>query len=64
MPSQLIAGALEHFTCFLRTGSGQAAHRAALLLERLARDPDVDSEVRRQGSALAETLDRLMLGKC
>jgi hypothetical protein len=56
MPAQLIAGVLEHFACYLQTGSVQAAQRAVLLLERLALDPDVDGDVREHGRALAETL--------
>lgn len=56
MPAQLIAGVLEHFACYLQTGSLQAAHRAVLLLERLALDPDVDGAVREHGRTLAETI--------
>lgn len=53
MPAQLIAALLEHFSCYLQTGSAKAAQRAALLLERLARDPEVDERVRE----LAETME-------
>ncbi len=58
MPTQLIAGVLEHFACYLQTGSVQAAHRAVLLLERLALDPDVDEGVREHGEELAEAIHR------
>lgn len=57
MPAQLIAGALKHFACYVQTGSVQAAHRAVLLLERLALDPDVDEGVREHGRELAETIE-------
>jgi hypothetical protein len=56
MPAQLIAGVLEYFACYLRTGSEQAARRVVLLLDRLALDPDVDAGVRAQGRELAETI--------
>ncbi|OGA60825.1 MAG: hypothetical protein A3G81_23905 [Betaproteobacteria bacterium RIFCSPLOWO2_12_FULL_65_14] len=49
----MIAAVLEHFTCYLQTGSAKAARRAVLLLERLALDPDVDERVRE----LAETME-------
>jgi hypothetical protein len=55
--AQLIAGVLEHFACYLKTGSKQAAHRAVLLLERLALDPDADAGVREYGQELAETIE-------
>lgn len=60
MPAQLIAGVFEHFACYLRTGSVQAVHRAALLLERLAREPDADDGVREQGRELAEAIHRML----
>ena len=62
MPAQLIAGVLEHVACFLQSGSAQAAHRAALLLERLALDPDVDDGVREHGEELAEAIHRTLGG--
>lgn len=60
MPTQLIAGLLEQFGCYLQTGSAHAAHRATLLLERLAGDPNVDPSLRARGEALAETLAALL----
>ena len=60
MPTQLIAGVLEHFACYLQTGSVQAAHRAALLLERLALDPDVDNGVRKHGEELAQAILKML----
>lgn len=58
MPAQLICGALDRFACYLRTGSAQAALRSALLLERLALDPEVDQAVRERSQELAETIHR------
>lgn len=49
MPAQLIAGVFEHFARYVKTGSVQAAHRAVLLLERLALGQDVDEGVREHG---------------
>lgn len=57
MQAQLIAGVLEHLACYLQTGSVQAAHRAALLLGRIARDADIDERVREHGRALADTIE-------
>ena len=58
MPAQLVAGVLEHIACYMRSGSVQAAHRAVLLLERLARDPVVDEAVRERGRELSDTIHR------
>lgn len=60
MPTQLIAGVLKHFACYLQTGSAQAGHRAALLLERLALDQDIDVGVREHSEELAEAIQRTL----
>lgn len=59
MQAPLIAGVMEHFACYLQSGSVQAAHRAALLLERLALDSEVDRAVREHAQDLAEAIRRL-----
>ena len=60
MHAQLIAGVMEHFACYLQTGSAQAGHRAVLLLERLALDPDVDDGVREHSEELAAAIHRVL----
>lgn len=60
MHAQLIAGVLDHFACYLQTGSAQAGHRAVLLLERLALDPDVDDGLCEHGQELAEAIHRML----
>lgn len=57
MPAQIIAAVLEHFACYLHTGSAKPARRALLLLERLALDPDVDERVRAHVCELAESIE-------
>lgn len=59
MPAQLIAGVMEHVACYLQSGSGRAAHRAVLLLERLALDSDVDEAMREHAQDLADAIYRL-----
>lgn len=56
MPAQMIAAVLDHFTCYLQTGSAQAAQRALLVLERLACDPDVDERVRELAESMETSL--------
>jgi len=60
-PAQLVAGVLEHFACYLKTGSRQAVHRAVLLLERLVLDPEADEGIREHGRELAETIEIALL---
>ncbi len=59
MSPLLIAGVMEHVACYLQCGSVQAAHRAVLLLERLALDSDVDAAVREHAQDLAEAIHHL-----
>jgi|GEM_PF-1650034 len=52
----LLAGALDLLMRHSLTGCGQAAHRAASLLERLSVRPDVDSDTRRLCERMGEAL--------
>ena len=61
MPAQMMAAVLEHFACYVQTGSVKAAHRALVLLERLARDAAIDENVREQGCDLAEIIEAALL---
>lgn len=55
-PVSLMANALEQLVDFLRSGRAMPAHRAAVLLERIARDPEADIRLREQGGQLADLL--------
>ena len=59
----LMAAVLEYFACYLKTGSTQAAHRAVLLLERLALDPDANESIREHGLELAETIKTALVAR-
>ena len=56
----LIAGALEHLACHVQTGRAKSALLAAMLLDHLARDPDVTVALRLRAQHLRDVLeDRL-----
>lgn len=46
LPAALLAGTLDHLLRFLLNGCDHSAHRAAMLLDRLAADPGADGELR------------------
>lgn len=56
MSPLLIAGVMEHVACYLQSGSAQAAHRAVLLLQRLALDSETDQALRAHAEDLAEAI--------
>ncbi|MCF8198351.1 MAG: hypothetical protein K9J42_06265 [Sulfuritalea sp.] len=57
-PARTIAGALAHLATHMQTGCPRAAWLAALLLERVAADPDADSHLRNHARELVEILER------
>ncbi|MDP1606079.1 MAG: hypothetical protein Q8L93_05495 [Rhodocyclaceae bacterium] len=56
-PAHLVAGALAHLGTHMTTGCPRAAYLAAMLLERVADDPEADPHLREHARALAEVLD-------
>lgn len=54
--SDILAAALDNLVRFSVTGCGQAARRAAGLLERLSESPEADADMRRMYSSLSEML--------
>jgi hypothetical protein len=57
-PAQMVAGALAHLACHMTTGCPRAAERAALLLERVAADPEADPHLRAHAHELVDVLER------
>ena len=57
-PTQLVAGALAYLAKHMSTGCPRAAERAALLLERVANDPEADAHLRGHARELVEILER------
>lgn len=56
-PARTVAGALAHLATHMETGCPRAAWLAALLLERVAADPDADSHLRNHARELVEILE-------
>ncbi len=57
----LIAGVLEHLACHVQTGRARSALLAAMLLDRLTRDPDLGAVLRLRAQYLRDVLeDRLL----
>jgi hypothetical protein len=54
----MVAGALAHLARHMETGCQRSAYLAAMLLERVALDPDADDHLRRHARELVEILDR------
>jgi hypothetical protein len=54
----MVAGALAHLARHMETGCPQAAYLAAMLLEKVASDPDADTHLRRHARELVDILDR------
>lgn len=59
-PARLVAGALAHLATHMETGCTRAAYLAALLLDRVAADPEADDHLRRHARQLVEILDAEM----
>lgn len=57
-PARTVAGALAHLAVHMETGCPRAAWLAAMLLERVAADPDADSHLRNHAHELVEILER------
>jgi hypothetical protein len=57
-PARMVAGALAHLARHMETGCQRSAWLAAMLLERVAADPDADDHLRRHARELVEILGR------
>lgn len=57
-PARMVAGALAHLARHMETGCPRSAYLAALLLEKVASDPEADAHLRRHARELVEILDR------
>lgn len=57
-PARMVAGALAHLARHMETGCLRSAYLAALLLERVATDPEADDHLRRHARELVDILDR------
>lgn len=57
-PSRMVAGALAHLAQHMETGCPRAAYLAAMLLERVAADPEADAHLREHARELVDILDR------
>ena len=55
-PARMVAGALAHLATHMATGCQRAAFLAALLLERVANDPEADDHLRRHAQQLVDIL--------
>lgn len=53
---RMVAGALAHLATHMTTGCPRSATLAAILLERIANDPDADDHLRSHARELAEIL--------
>ncbi len=56
--ARMVAGALAHLAHHMETGCPRSAYLAAMLLERVAIDPEADEHLRRHARELVEILDR------
>ena len=57
-PARMVAGALAHLAHHMETGCPRSAYLAAMLLEKVANDPEADAHLRRHARELVEILDR------
>lgn len=57
-PARMVAGALAHLARHMETGCQRSAYLAAMLLERVAADPEADSHLRAHARDLVEILER------
>ncbi|MBL8486606.1 MAG: hypothetical protein JNK22_05940 [Rhodocyclaceae bacterium] len=56
-PARMVAGALAHLARHMETGCPRAATLAALLLGRIAADPEADGHLRRHAAELVDILE-------
>jgi len=56
-PARMVAGALAHLARHMETGCPRSARLAALLLERVASDPEADEHLRRHARDLVNILE-------
>lgn len=57
-PARMVAGALAHLARHMETGCPRSAYLAAMLLEKVANDPEADDHLRRHARELVDILDR------
>lgn len=57
-PARMVAGALAHLATHMETGCPRSAYLAAMLLEKVAADPEADDHLRRHARELVDILDR------
>ena len=57
-PARMVAGTLAHLATHMSSGCPRAAMLAAMLLERVATDPDADSHLRSHARELVDILER------
>lgn len=57
-PARMVAGALAHLARHMETGCPRSAYLAAMLLEKVANDPEADAHLQRHARELVEILDR------
>ncbi len=57
-PASMVAGALAHLARHMTSGCLRSARSAAMLLERVAHDPEVDVHLREHALELVEILER------
>jgi hypothetical protein len=57
-PARIVAGALAHLARHMETGCQRSAYLAAMLLQKVADDPEADAHLRRHARELVEILDR------
>lgn len=57
-PARMVAGALAHLARHMESGCRRSAYLAALLLGRVAADPEADDHLRRHARELVEILER------
>ncbi|MBS3934941.1 MAG: hypothetical protein KGZ43_02110 [Sulfuritalea sp.] len=56
-PARLVAGALAHLARHMETGCTRSAYLAAMLLEKIANDPEADDHLRRHARELADIIE-------
>ncbi len=57
LPAHIVAGALAHLATHMSSACPRSALLAALLLERVASDPEADSHLRRHARELVDILE-------
>lgn len=56
--ARLVTGALGHMAKHMETGCPRAAHLSAMLLERVASDPQADAHLRAHAREMIDILER------